>query len=169
MQDYKDRTQATAVKRSLTRANPTLAQKFHIVFWDQDDVDAIIMCIHDCPNWPVFVLGESCEVLKGLGNGILDMDWYDVKHRLWIQIKMAYRFEVSTDAYVFLCRRGVTCVDLDDLVGQFSKLVARIHFGMQHEHQMVRDKLKKREQKKVLGEDNSSDIEFVEGGSAAIK
>jgi hypothetical protein len=61
------------------------------------------------------------------------------------------------------------CVDLDNLVGRFSKSVACICFGMQHERQMVRDKLKKREQKKVLGEDNSSDIEFVERGSAAVK
>ena len=95
------------------------------------------MCIQDCPHWPVFVLGESPEVLKGLSNGILDVDQYDVKHWLWIQIKMAYQFEVSTDAYVFLRQRGVTCMDLDDLVGRFSKSVAHIHFGMQHEHQMV--------------------------------
>ena len=60
------------------------------------------MCIQDCPHWPVFVLGESPEVLKGFSNGILDVDQYDVKHWLWIQIKMAYQFKVSTDAYAFL-------------------------------------------------------------------
>ena len=85
---------------------------------------------------------------------------------------MEYQFEVSTNAYVFLHRRGGECVNLDDLVRCFSKSVARIRLNMQDECLLTQEKLKKRVQQvqqKVWNDDSSSNIEFVEGGSTVRK
>ena len=69
------------MRKKNTQVDAKLTQKFHVVFWDQDGEDALITCIQDCPCWPVFVLSESpSEVLKGLGDKILNVDWYDLKH-----------------------------------------------------------------------------------------
>jgi phosphotransferase system IIB component len=166
MREYEDRTKAKSGKKGLLRIDPAVVRKFNLVFWDDDNRDAAIICIHDCPQWPIFILHSSPDILKRLGEDITDIDLYHLKHRVWVQIDLTYPHSISTDAYIFLRRRGVQCVDLDNLIERFSKPAARIRLDMHLERQMARNKLKKNKKGKVVAEESDSDIEFVMGQSA---
>lgn len=168
MRAYQDRSKATVVKTDAHNVEAVLAHKFHVVFWDQDGQPGDILCVHNCPQWLIFRLGERLDVLAVLGNNIDAVDYYDLKHLVWIKTDLLHPYMLSADTYVFLRRRDVTCIDLDDLVRRFSKPVAHLRVDMREEQRLAKQKLQKK-MLDVQAEGSDSEIEFVEGDFGAIK
>ncbi|KAF8225776.1 hypothetical protein L208DRAFT_1461091 [Tricholoma matsutake] len=85
MRAYQDRSKATVVKMDAHNVEAVLACKFHVVFWDQDGQPGDIL------------LGERLDVLAVLGSNIDAIDYYDLKHFVWIKTDLLHPYMLSAD------------------------------------------------------------------------
>ena len=99
---YQDRTKASKVKADGCNIETLLTHKFHVIYWDRDGQPGNILCVHDCPQWPVFRLGERLDILTVLGDNIEAIDHYDLKHLVWVKTDLLHPYMLSADMYLFL-------------------------------------------------------------------
>lgn len=92
-----------------------------------------------------------------LGTDIEDVDMYNTKYRLWVKINLSYPHSLSTDSYIFLRRRGVSCVDLTDILKRFTQPAVHMRYNMPGERLAVREALRRR----AVQLDGDSDVEIV--------
>ena len=67
--------------------------------------------VQDCPHWPKWKIIDAQDVLKHLGDGVLE--FYDMEFGLWIESPTMYPHSVTTDSYLLLRCKDVECQDFD--------------------------------------------------------
>jgi hypothetical protein len=131
----------------------------------QNTVDPAIFTISDCPSWPKWKVSDSPSTLERLGHGTLQ--FYDLEHKIWVEVPVSYPHMVTTDGYLLLRRAGVSCKSFDEqlaiaTVTQRPNTPARVY--MTKVRQSVKTKMlkKKRKMNAYLSDDSEGEVEIVE-------
>jgi hypothetical protein len=139
----------------------------------QNNVDPAIFTILDCPSWPKWKVTDSPSTLERLGHSTLQ--FYDIKHKIWVEAPVSYPHTVTTDGYLLLRRTGVSCKNFDEQLALAitTQLVAKTPTGnasarvyMTKVRQSVKTKVLKKKGKMranvYLSDDSEGDVEIVE-------
>ncbi|KAJ3497492.1 hypothetical protein NLJ89_g10344 [Agrocybe chaxingu] len=97
----------TAKPRRATRIN--LDNHFYIVFWGQAGKPPVVHAIHECPQWPKWILMDAGDVREELGIRTKMLEFYNVPRRQWVGCSPSYPHDVKKDGHLFLRHYGVVC------------------------------------------------------------
>jgi hypothetical protein len=118
----------------------------------------------DCPSWPKWKVTDSPSTLERLGHGTLQ--FYDLEHKIWIEVSVSYPHMVTTDGYLLLRRAGVSCIDFDEQLAiatrpNTSAGSARVY--MTKVRQSVKTKMQKKKRKAYtyISDDSEGEVEIV--------
>jgi len=76
MRDYEDHTKSVPLKKGVPRIEPTISQRFNIVYWDEHKSPGMVHGVSDCPQWPLFYLSNSPTVLTALRDNLKALDYH---------------------------------------------------------------------------------------------
>ncbi|KAF8075909.1 hypothetical protein FPV67DRAFT_1664229 [Lyophyllum atratum] len=174
MRQYEDRTKAKSPDKGSRRAFVDLAvvRRFTLVYWNENNSKARIMCIQECPEWPNWRLSNAPETLQSLGTDITSIESYSETFNIWMQVSLDYTHVLTKDRVILLRRLGVTSVDEDEQIRRFLSppTVQHLRYNLPAERAAVRDGYKKLKSSKVIVMDESdSEVEFVKTPAQAKK
>jgi hypothetical protein len=185
MRPYEDKSKQAQESPGKGQVDNEIVQKFRIVWWEkvccyiqtrilllltflQSNVDPAIFTILDCPSWPKWKVTDSLSTLERLGHGTT-LQFYDLEHKIWVEVPVSYPHTVTTDGYLFLRRAGVSCKDFDGqlaiatrFVTQMPNTSARVYMTKVRRSvktKMLKEKLKMRA---YLSDDSEGEVEIVE-------
>lgn len=74
-------------------------------------------CVQDVAHWPTWTLANYAG-LSSLGENITDVDIYDTQNCFWMQVELHYIHIISSDCFIFMRRRGITCLGFDEHINR---------------------------------------------------
>lgn len=178
MRPYEDKSKQALQSPDKGQVDTEILRKFRIVWWEkvcrsiqfllvltllQDNVDPAIFTILDCPSWPKWKVTDSPSTLERLGHGTLQ--FYDIEHKIWVEVPVSYPYTVTTDGYLLLRRAGVSCKDFDNQLSiATSRPNSSARVYMTKVRQSVKTKMlkKKRKTYTYISDDSEGEVEIVE-------
>ncbi|KAG1873772.1 hypothetical protein DFJ58DRAFT_836721 [Suillus subalutaceus] len=94
-----------------------LKGRFIVNYWDESDADPISVTGYEKST--VCSLSDHHDLLRALSPNLGDVEYYDTKLCRWILDNWDRPLEVTTNTQVFICRRGVVCKDLGNLLQNY--------------------------------------------------
>ena len=115
--------------------------------------------VHECPEWPKWVLFDSPNVQKDLGLKIEPLQFYDIQNCQWVGCTPSYPHDVRRNRYLFLRRPSVTlCQDFENHYTQSLQGTQHFRDNMAKERADVRNLLANRRKSQHLQIVDLSDI-----------
>ena len=84
----------------------------------QSDEAPAIRAIHECRQWPKWILQDAPDIKVELGITTEILQYYDMQNRQWITCSLSFPHHVKRDGRLLLHRLGVACINLLEYVEQ---------------------------------------------------
>jgi hypothetical protein len=179
MRPYEDKSKQAQESPGKRQVDKEVIEKFRVVWWEkvrclnstpvflltclQDDHDPAVFTVLDCPCWPKWKVRDSLSALERLGTDTLQ--FYDLEHKIWVEVPVSYPHTMTTDCYLLLRRPGVNCKDFNERLAIATQTPTTSRVYMTKARQLVKRKLMENKRKKWAShqsEDSEGEVEFME-------
>ncbi|KAF8805950.1 hypothetical protein BYT27DRAFT_7257779 [Phlegmacium glaucopus] len=155
MRPYEDRTQQPQAITGRGQLDIEMVWRFRV----EIKIPSTFI-VHVCPQWPKWRITDCPTTLKCVGED--DLEFYDIKHHLWLECPVSCPHLVKTDDYFFLWRAGIECRDFEARLELATWPLSTSRVYMTTAHKSLQTKaLKQKERAKVVEDDDDSEVEVL--------
>ncbi|KAF8964866.1 hypothetical protein BDZ97DRAFT_1659645 [Flammula alnicola] len=162
MRAHEDKTQQPRALTGRGQLDVEIVQRFRVIWWAQSKKAPVIFIVQTCPQWPKWRITDCANTVKRVGDETLE--FYDLKHHIWLECPVSCPHLVKTDGYFLLRRAGVICEDFDGQLDIATRPPTTSRVYMSNARQSVKTKVLKRKGKaRALdnGEDSEGEVVIV--------